>query len=179
MKIHGLISYPAYIDEISVYLGKLRDLYNADLNEKQVRFKRGDRSEFVNILGIRGELIFQHFLHQQGVPFSSCAMLDNRPVSSYDLRIDNGKTYCLDIKTIRTDAPDLLVNAEAHQKAAAKSITHYVFIQITEPQQARYWIYTVDQVGSWDKKKVGYSEAHYLPLKEAYSMNTATEPEGV
>ena len=59
---YGIIEYPPFIHECAVYIGKLRDLYNYDMNEEADRFKRGDRSEQVNILGVKGELIFSYHL---------------------------------------------------------------------------------------------------------------------
>ena len=111
----GLIDYPPFIHECAVYIGKLRDLYNYDMNEEAERFKRGDRSEYVNILGVKGELIYSYYLQSKGIKHNTAKLLSNRPVSSWDIKI-KGINKKIDVKTIRTDAPDLLVNKEAHLK---------------------------------------------------------------
>ena len=38
----GVIKYPNYINTVSIYIGKLRDLYNTELNEKNNKYKRGE-----------------------------------------------------------------------------------------------------------------------------------------
>ncbi|GEM_PF-7117067 len=157
----GFIEYPKFIDIVSILVGKLRDIVDTELDEKENRFKRGDKSDSVNPLGVRGELIFQHYLWTLNVPHESAPLLSNRPISSCDIKVGE---FALDVKTVRSDAPDLLVNEEAHLKA--KGITHYVFIQIQRPGQARYWIYARHDVSKWQVKNVGYSNAYYLEIEK-------------
>ena len=93
----GLIDYPPFIHECAVYIGKLRDLYNYDMNEEAERFKRGDRSEYVNILGVKGELIYSYFLQSKGIKHDTAKLLSNRPVSSWDIKI-KGVNKKIDVK---------------------------------------------------------------------------------
>ena len=163
----GVIKYPDYINIISIYLGKLRDLYNTELNEKNPKYKRGELSEVVNILGIKGELIVQNFLFQQKVNFTYSEILSSKPVGSADVFIGNHK---IDVKSINDGAPDLLVNKEAHEKN--KNITHYWFIQPlvndnnNKPTTtANYWIFTKEEVDNWKIKKVKFTHAYYKEIK--------------
>jgi hypothetical protein len=165
----GTIRFPTYIHLVSIYIGKLRDLYNVELNEKNDKFKRGEQSEFVNILGIKGELIVQEFLFQNNVPYTSGVLLSDKPQGSSDVNI--GKEFRIDVKAIRPESPDLLVNKEAHEKN--KNITHYWFVQplVDELHKdrplntANYWIFTKEEVDNWDVKNVKFSDAYYKEIK--------------
>lgn len=164
----GIIKYPDFINVTSIYLGKLRDLYNVELNLKNPKYKRGDRSEFVNILGIKGELIVQHFLFQNQIQFSYSDILASKPVGTADIQISN--EIRIDVKTINDGAPDLLVNDEAHRKE--KNITHYWFVQPYVNDNngksltvAGYWIYSKEEVDDWDIKSVKYTDAYYKEIK--------------
>lgn len=158
----GIIYFPKFINGCAAYIGKLRNLYNYDLNETAPQYKRGDRSEEVNILGLKGELIFSHFLHSQNVEHELNKLLDNKPVSSWDIKI--GSKHFIDVKTIRTDSADFLVNEGAHRKN--KGITHYAFVQIQTDQSAKYWVFSKSQVDNWEVKNVKYSNAYYLPINQ-------------
>ena len=142
-----------------MYLGRLRDMHNVTLNSSTEKFNRGDRSGDVNILGVKGELIFAHHLWMLDVNFMQCDILSGRPVSGADFVLDYVR---IDVKTIRADATDLLVNYDAHHKE--KDVTHYAFIQITSPGIARYWIHSKDSVSKWKVKNVRYSNAYYRPI---------------
>jgi hypothetical protein len=162
----GVIQYPDYINIVSIYIGKLRDLYNVELNEKNNKYKRGELSELVNILGVKGELIVQNFLFQKNVKFTYGEILSNNPVKSGDVFIDINK---IDVKTINDGAEDLLVNVDAHQKQ--KNITHYWFVQPLVDMHgkalttANYWIYIYEEVSNWKIKSVKYTDAYYMNVK--------------
>jgi len=164
----GVIKYPKFINIVSIYIGKLRDLYNVELNERNSKYKRGELSEFVNILGVKGELIIQHFLHSKDVVFRFSDILAQTPQGSADIYI--GDTHRIDVKTINDGAPDLLVNEEAHNKG--KNITHYWFVRPHTDASGKpltsadYWIFTYDEVSEWKVKNVKYSNAYYMELKE-------------
>jgi len=164
----GVIKYPDYINVVSIYMGKLRDLYNVELNLKNPKYKRGDLSEFVNILGIKGELAVQNFLFQNDISFRYSEILSNKPVGSADIFI--GEDLRIDVKAIKDGAPDLLVNKDAHEKN--KNITHYWFVQPlmnpnngTDTTTANYWIFTKEDVDSWEIKSVKYTDAYYKEIK--------------
>ena len=165
-KKSGVIQYPDYINIISIYIGKLRDLYNTELNEKNPKYKRGELSEFVNILGIKGELIVQNFLFEQKVNFTYGEILSSKPVGSADVFIGSRN---IDVKSINDGAAHLLVNKEAHEKN--KNITHYWFIQPLVDNNnkptttANYWIFTKEDVDDWKIDDFGYSYAYCKEIK--------------
>lgn len=165
-KKFGVIKYPEYIDVVSIYIGKLRDLLNSEMNRDNPKFKRGDRSEFVNILGVKGELIVQNFLFNEGIDYKSVKLIAAKPVIGADIFI--GDKIKIDVKTIRDDAPDLLVNKEAHEKG--KGITHYWFIQPTITGQCNYWIFKFEDINEWKIKNLTFSDGYFIPISELIKM---------
>ena len=158
-----LVTYPAFLNTAADIVGTLRDLTNLEMNEKAARFRRGDRNSEVNRLGLRGELIAQYVCHQNNQAFDAAPLLSIRPIGEPDIIV--GK-FRFDVKTVRSDAPDLLVNEEAHAKAA-KGITHYWFFQQTSGTCAKYWIFPYRAVTEWRMKNVKYSNARFYPLTNA------------
>lgn len=155
-----IISYPTYISEVSIYIGRLRDLFNASMNNQAPEYKRGDRSESVNVLGVFGELVFAQYLHQKGLTeFEQAELLQPSPVIAPDF-IVNGLR--IDVKTIRPDAPDLLVNVDAHLKKS--DIDRYVFIQDNNDSTAKMWSFGYNTVSKWPVKNVRYSNAHFKKI---------------
>lgn len=154
------IEYPKYIDTCAMLIGRMRDAANAEMNEAAPRFKRGEHSGFVDILGIRGELIAQHIAFACGYKYIAAPLLSIRPEKMPDLVISDAK---IDVKAIREDAPDLLVNAEAHRKQRG-IVTHYQFVQCFANCIARYWIHSFAEVDQWPVKNCKYSDAHYLAI---------------
>lgn len=169
MKKRGVIKYPKYIDTVSIYLGKIRDMMNAEMNEDVERFKRGELSELVNILGVKGELIAQHYLFTNNIKYRSAKLIDARPVKYADIYIDN---IFIDVKSIRTDATDLLVNKEAHENSD-KLTTHYWFMQPLELDSAtaNFWFYSYEDVEKWNIKNVKYTDAYFMPLSNLIQIN--------
>lgn len=157
----GIVKYPPYINTVSIFLGKLRDLYNSELNEKDARFKRGNRSEYVNILGIKGELIMQHYLFANNHEYTAADFLGGGPQKIPDIVVNGCR---VDVKTIRTDAPDLLVSVAAHKKG--RDISHYCFVQCTDDTTARFWYFSYADVSSWPVKNCKYTDSHYKPIAE-------------
>jgi len=155
------IDYPPLINPASIILGKLRDVYNAEMNEEAAHFKRGERSEHVNVLGVKGELIAQYFLFTRRSLYTATKLLAQKPLAEPDITVGDKK---FDVKAIRTDAPDLLVNAVAHAKA--KGITDYWFVQCFDGNRARFWFYTHAEVSEWPQKDCKYSMAHYRTIKD-------------
>lgn len=154
----GYMFYPKYLTDISAILGGLRNLFNIELMERNEKLKRGEREEAVNTLGIRAELIVQSYLCHAGKPYTSAPFIGRR--SSEPDIISGG--YRIDVKGVRPDSTDLLVNAGAHRKN--KNLTHYWFVQPLENQRAAYWLYQFSEVNQWAIKEVKYSKAYYTNL---------------
>jgi hypothetical protein len=161
MKKTGQITYPNFINECAVYIGKLRHLYNYDLNEKTDKYNRFGKSDEPDILGLKGELVFSYFLAKNDINHTNAKLLNNTPVKEPDIIVGDKK---IDVKTINPDAPHLLVNEEAHKKD--KNIDTYVFIRLDKINKATYWIYSYDDVDQWDIKFFKYTNAYSKLIKE-------------
>lgn len=157
----GDFSYPPFINNAAALIGKMRDVYNTEMNEDAAHFKRGDRSEYVNILGIKGEMIAQYYAFTRGVSYTAAKFLAQKPLGEPDIVIGDKR---FDVKAIRPDAPDLLVNSAAHAKA--KNISDYWFVQCFDTNHARFWFYSHDEVSSWPEKDVKYSMARHKRIAD-------------
>src|SRR5262245_49807582 len=89
---------------------------------------RGDREGSAAWHGAMGEILIRYFLKMRGIQFQAARMLELHPVVGPDIWI-NDESY--DVKTIREDAPDFLVNVTAHEKAKADN---YIFVRL-EPRR--------------------------------------------
>lgn len=157
----GEILYPLFFHEAATLIGNMRESGNKEMNDVCHKYTRGDRSDTVNILGIVGEMIGQYLFFHKGIPFKSTNLYSATPLHEPDIIIKN---YGLDFKGVRPDGWDFLVNEEAHNNIA-KGVTHYVHIQASEGS-AKYWIHSCEEVNEWKIKKVGYSNAYFLPIKD-------------
>ena len=61
MERQGTIKYPNFINECAAYIGKLRHLYNYELNNQTDKYNRFGQSDLPDILGLKGELIFSYY----------------------------------------------------------------------------------------------------------------------
>lgn len=155
-----LIRYPVLFHEAAEIIGRARNETNLAMNEQAPEYKRGNLSDQVNIVGIRGELIASHHLTCIGVPHEAARLVADSPIYEPDIVTEKHR---IDVKAIRPDAPDLLVNFKAHSKKAGK-ITHYWFIRCITRDTAQHWIFSYATVSKWAVKKVGYTDAYYVPL---------------
>lgn len=159
MEKQGTIKYPEFIDQASVWGGKLRDLYNYDLNEEYTRYKRGDKTEYVNILGVRGEMVFSYQLDKNNIDHTMNKMVDNKPVHSWDIKINkNGKR--IDVKTSPPDSKFYAVNKDAHESQKSNEIDSYAFVVLGPNQTATYTIFKKEEVDNWIIKDLGFSKAY-------------------
>lgn len=161
MNKQGRIQYPNFINECAVYIGKLRHLYNYDLNESTDKYNRFGKSDAPDILGLKGELIFSYYLAKNDIEHTNARLLSNKPVKEPDIIVGNKK---IDVKTIHPDAPHLLVNEEAHKKD--KNIDTYVFVQIINNNTANYWVYSYQEVNVWDVSFFKYTNAYCKLIKD-------------
>jgi len=173
MKRHGKINYPDFINACAAYVGKLRNLYNYDLQQKCHNMSRGDSNERVAIIGLMGELIFSHYLHSKGIKHTLNKILDNKPVVSWDIKIS--ENCLIDVKTKKTDKikRHFLVNKKGHHKEG-KNVTHYVFIILGEDNNAEYFIFDKAEISKWEIINVKYSDAYSLDISE-YKKNIKNE----
>lgn len=162
MKQTGTIMVPNFIDEVSRIVGDLRNNTNRSLMEINPSYKRGEKTDDVNPLGIRGELIAQCLLSASGRTYQSAALLSDAPISEPDIVI-NG--VGIDVKGVGPHGQHLLVNKKAHDNKS-KNVDYYLFIQQLG-NSARYWFYSYQDVSTWKVKFFKYTEAYCLFIAKA------------
>jgi len=157
----AIITYPQYIDECAIYLGKLRDLYTAKIKQKDPIHQRDKdkNTENVNITGARGELVFFHHLFIHGIEHETPLLLSSGPISSYDVKVEG---IAVDVKTIRHDGSDLLVREDQHQRAKAKI---YAFLKVVPGQKAYIWTFRYDDVSKWAIQPYKHNNCYCLPIE--------------
>jgi hypothetical protein len=157
----GTMQYPPLINEQALYVGGLRDITNAYMNELQPKYKRGNLQ--VDQLGCKCELIAQYFFWSKGLKYKADQMLGGRPIHNYDISVSKMQ---IDVKGIWAYQTELRVNYDAHNKD--KNITHYLFIQPVSDQldndKAIWWLYGKDYINEWSVSELKYSKAYTLKL---------------
>lgn len=153
----GQIKYPPLINEQALYVGGMRDITNAYMNELKPEYKRGNLN--VNQLGCQCEMIVQYYFWSKGLAYESDQMLGGKPIASYDIEI---KGMQIDVKAVRSFLTELRVNYEAHQKD--KEVSHYMFVQPISDNlfndTANYWLFTKDEISQWQVKELKYTKAY-------------------
>ncbi len=157
----GTIYYPNLINEQALYVGGLRDVTNAYMNEKAPKYKRGNLQ--VDQLGCKCELIAQFHFWNKGVNYQSDQMLGGQAMPNYDIEAAGLK---IDVKGIWSYQNELRVNYDAHNKD--KNVSHYMFIQpVSESLEnchANWWLYGKKNINDWIVKELKYSKAYTLDL---------------
>jgi len=162
MKIekHGHIEFPFWVNELAYIVGECRK--NKSFELYTTTRGAGEWTDAVHPLGVKGELIFSVYLYKLGIPHTTNTLLDDNPVIECDMMV-MGKR--VEIKTLRPDGWDLFVRVGSHHNQD-KKIDSYVFVQIIDDTNARYWIFKYDEVSTWKRKTTIYNENYYKPIKE-------------
>lgn len=159
MKREGIIIYPKYLNSISEYIGTQRSKSNIELVNSVLEFNRGERDIELNVLGVKGELIFAHQLFTLGIDYELNVLCADKPVVGCDIIIGN---YRIDVKASYPQSKSLLVNERSHHKA--KDITHYAFVQLLTDTTARYWIFEKQLITNWELRKMKFTNAYYKQI---------------
>jgi hypothetical protein len=154
-----LITYPKYIDEVSLLIGKNRNDKNIGNMNRNPQYKRGGMEEQIDVLGVKGEIIFSNYLFQKGVEHEINTLIADRPVCDYDVKVKNKK---IDVKSINKNAPHFLVNEKAHNK---KKMDYYVFVMPIGNCKAYMWKYSYSDVFNWSVKFFKYTNAYYKEVQ--------------
>ena len=156
-----VIKYPPLINEQALYVGGLRDITNAYMNELHPQYKRGNLQ--VDQLGCKCEMIAQYHFWNNQLQYDADQMLGGKPIASYDISV---LTMQIDVKGIWPHQTELRVNHDAHNKD--KDVSHYMFIQPHSPDlsndKATYWLYTKKDIDNWDLVELKYSKAYTKQL---------------
>jgi hypothetical protein len=141
-------------------LGEIRNLLNERVMQENPGYRRGDREDYASEIGILGELIARFFLVEKKIDFRAAPLVARVPLSKEDVSI-GGQTF--DVKTVREDAPDLLVNVSAHAK---NKCDFYWFIRLVDQGTAEHFVFSSKEVSSWPVKSCKYTDAHYRLISE-------------
>jgi len=168
LKRHGIIIFnnPSEIKEKSCFYGQQRTKNNAKLHEIAPEYDRGRIANNVDELGVTAELIAIEFLEQQKIPFTSLDIVEDRPIKTADVFIENFK---IDVKGVRFDNENLTVNYKAHFQ---KDVTHYWFIKPFKDNdgnligEAEYWIIPAELVTYWNKEYGSFTPFFYKKIVE-------------
>lgn len=157
----GTTTYPPLINEQALYVGGLRDITNAYMNELYPQYKRGNLQ--VDQLGCKCELIAQYFFWSKNLIYKADQMLGGKPIHNFDISVAKMN---IDVKGIWSYQNELRVNYDAHNKD--KNITHYLFIQPVSDKldndKAIWWLYGKDSINEWTINELKYSKAYTLKL---------------
>jgi len=156
---NGGIHFPRVLYSLSKELGDIRNLLNRERMKQNPGFDRGERGEYASVIGILGELLARYYLTRAGVPFIAAPLISSGPKPEADIRFQG---WDIDVKSIRQDAPDLLVNLDGHRKD--KAISHYWFFHLLDDCVAEHMVFPYQEVSNWQVKFCKYSDAYYLPL---------------
>jgi len=157
----GTIDYPPLINEQALYVGGMRDITNAYMNELHPQYKRGNLQ--VDQLGCKCEMIVQYHFWAKNLKYDADQMLGGRPIASYDIMVHKMQ---IDVKGIWSYQTELRVNYDAHKKD--KDVSHYMFIQpiseSLENDKASWWLYAKSDIDKWQVKELKYSKAYTKQL---------------
>ena len=157
----GTTTYPPLINEQALYVGGMRDITNAYMNELHPQYKRGNLQ--VDQLGCKCEMISQFFFWSKGMQYDADQMLGGKPIASYDIMVHKMQ---IDVKGIWSYQTELRVNYDAHKKD--KNVTHYMFIQpVSEDlgnNKAIWWLCPKSDIDKWEVKQLKYSKAYIKQL---------------
>lgn len=163
MKKQYTIEYPPLINEQALYVGKMREVTNVYMHQKNPKYKRGNIP--VDALGCQCELIAQYYFWSKKYQYESDQMLGGKPISSYDIKVYdevNNKSYKIDVKGLWSNQSELRVNYDAHIKD--KDVSHYMFIQPKSDKLfntlAEIWICEKELINDWELKELKYSKAY-------------------
>ena len=153
----GTLKYPPLINEQALYVGGMRDISNAYMNELHPEFKRGNLR--VNQIGCKCEMIVQYHFWVKGLKYKADQMLGGRPIASYDIAITGMQ---IDVKSLWSYQTEMRVNYDAHNKD--KDVSHYMFVQPAsedlENDIAHWWLFPKKDIDQWDVKELKYTKAY-------------------
>lgn len=161
--------YPVIFKEIAEELGIIRNRLNAERMRNNGKFARGDREEHASYVGILGEMCTRYLLSLRRINYKTTPMIDLKPLSEPDIWIEDEG---FDIKTIREDGWDFLVNVDAHQKHKADN---YCFVRLEPRRLATLRTETWETVNKWPIKNCKFTDAYFCPVGEALERANVME----
>jgi hypothetical protein len=155
----GRIYFPAWFNEVAEIIGTIKGERNKKFNESnEYNSNLGEKNIKVDILGVKGEMIFSYHLHTQNVKHTLLPLLNNR--EQYDIIVG---TKNIDVKASDETAKYLLVNERVYN--THKNVHGYAFVKVIDEQHADYWLHSYSEVGTWKVSKFNFTNAYYLLME--------------
>ena len=154
--------YPKSLWIIAEEIANGRTTLNKSNRSNNPRFDRGKKNNYVDILGVVGELIVLDYLTAKNINFEMIKILNPYPSKEADFTVRNKK---IDVKaTENSKYESVLVNEEAHKKGLGK-IDLYWFVYILDKENCEFYFANYNDVSKWDCKLMKYTNAFYRKIK--------------
>ena len=146
---------------IAEEIANARTTLNKSNRKNNPRFDRGEKNNYVDILGVVGELIVLDYLTAKNIDYTMIKILNPYPSKEADFTVKNKK---IDVKANENSKyQSVLVNEEAHKKGLGK-IDLYWFVYILDKQNCEFYFATYNDVSKWDCKLMKYTNAFYSKI---------------
>ena len=158
----GVFPYPPMFDGLADELAKLRSKLSEKFYKQGTDKYRGDREHEISKRGILGELIARDYLALRPIKFSAAPLVDVVPHPTADLVVNECRDL-IDVKTVKEDGPDFLVNHPAHNNKD-KSCDYYWFVKLERNFEASHYLISSSDVDSWEIVKFTFTKAYRLKI---------------
>ncbi len=151
--------YPKSLWVIAEEIADWRTTLNKRNRNNNPRFDRGEKNNYVDILGVVGELIVLDYLTEKNINYEMIKLLNPYPSKEADFTVKNKK---IDVKaTENSKYQSVLVNEEAHKKGLGK-IDLYWFVYILEKENCEFYFANYNDVSNWECKLMKYTKAFFI-----------------
>ncbi len=143
--------------DIAKDLALSRWLIDKDVRNSNSEYSRDNKERELEIetKGILGELIARYHLETEDKTYVPAALIAEKPLKEADIVIGKHK---IDVKA-SDNTKTLMVNEKAHLKGNGK-MDFYWFIVLHKAGYASYFLYSYDEIDTWEVKKMTYTNAY-------------------
>lgn len=153
------IKYPACLHRIASEIGHIRGLKNQYKN-RPAKYDRKDKNDYVDKIGVLGELIFLHFLESSEIEYKMVNLVDNYSSKNADFVVNNQR---LDVKCKADNYPTFILHKESHLKGKGL-IDYYVFVYVKSKTTAEIHKFSYQNVENWQEKELKYGTVKYIAI---------------
>lgn len=139
------IAFPEVFHTIAKDVGAARMLINKRRSNRAAEHDRKERGEYVDYIGVLGEILGRHYLQQREVAFKTDPLVTEFPQVGADFLVANGR---IDVKCVGAHCKYFIVTKHAHE-SNQKNISHYWFMWMESNTVARSIILNHLEVSKW------------------------------
>ena len=154
-----VVEYPACLHKIAEQMGNARGLMNQYKNRPK-KYDREDKNDYVNTIGVLGELIILHFLEESKIEYKMVNLVDNYSSKNADFVVNNQR---LDVKCKADNYPTFILHKESHTKGKGL-IDYYVFVYVKSKTTAEIHKFSYQDVEEWQEKDLKYGTVKYIAI---------------